>query len=124
MNLQHVAISVNELSEIKDFYQNIFGMEVTKKFKLSPDLANIIFNICKEVAVFQLNKGDLELEVFVYSEKTNDSFAHICISVSHREELLQNAKEQGYRVIIISRDYGDLIFLSDKSGNLFEIKED
>ena len=123
MNLQHIAISVSELSEIKDFYKNILGMEVTKKFKLSPDLANTIFNICKEVTVFQLKKGNVELEVFVCSEKTNLGFAHICVSVSHREELLQNANEQGYRTIIITRDYGDLMFLSDKSGNLFEIKE-
>lgn len=41
----------------------------------------------------------------------------------NREELVAKAEQNNYKCIRIEREISDLIFVKDKSGNIFEIKE-
>ena len=43
MNLNHVAISVNSIEEINDFYVNILEMQLMRQFDLNKNLAFNIF---------------------------------------------------------------------------------
>jgi len=51
-------------------------------------------------------------------------FQHICILVDDREALLKKAINKTYDFTRIEREDFDLVFVRDKCGNIFEIKED
>jgi len=123
MKLEHIAIAVSNSSEIKDFYKGFLGMEEVRNFVLNEDLSQKIFGIPKETLVVLLQKEDLVLEVFLLDEPLKKGFNHICFTISDREELVKAAGQNDYEVIRIERDYSDLIFIKDHSGNTFEIKE-
>ena len=123
MKLEHIAISVSDSAEIKDFYQDLLGMSEVRTFILNKELADRIFGITQESLVFLMQKNNLILEIFMSSGKKNQNFNHICISVKDREILVEKAVDNSYECIRIERDKSDLIFIKDKSGNVFEIKE-
>ena len=123
MKLEHIALTISEPADIKDFYLDILGMKEMKNFILNKSLANKIFNIDKEVSVYLLQKNDISLEMFILPGKNKHSFEHVCFAVNDREMLVENSLKQNYECIRIERDLFDLIFLKDKSGNVFEIKE-
>ncbi len=92
-------------------------------FVLNKTLAQKIFGINKNTSAFFLQKNDLFLEIFVTDEKLKQVFNHICLTIKDRETLATKAEAQNYECIRIERDIFDLIFIKDKSGNIFEIKE-
>lgn len=120
---QHLAFSINDINEIKGFYIGILGMKKIKNFTLNRDLSKQIFNFDSDIDVFLLKKDDLVLELFISKENSKNIYNHICIEVNNREELYLKAKNNNYECLRINRDYSDLIFIKDKSYNLFEIKE-
>ena len=93
-----------------------------KNFVLNKNLARDIFGIDKETKAFLLQKNELILEIFVVSESIEKGFNHICISDANREELVKIAMQYNYEIIRIEREYNDLIFIKDNSGNIFEMK--
>ncbi len=123
MKLEHIGLTISESKEIKDFYINILGMREVKTFVLNKILAQKIFGINKNTSAFFLQKNDLFLEIFVTDEKLKQGFNHICLTIKDRETLVTKAEAQNYECIRIERDIFDLIFIKDKSGNIFEIKE-
>ena len=123
MKLEHIALTISEPADIKDFYLDILGMKEVKNFVLNKVLANKIFGVNKEISVFLLQKDDISLEIFILHGQSKRSFEHICLAVNDREELVENCLKQNYECIRIERDLFDLIFLKDKSGNAFEIKD-
>ena len=123
MKLEHIALSVKNTSEIEAFYKDILGMKEVRNFVLNENLAEKIFGIPQETAVVLLQKEDLVLEIFLSDEPRVKSFNHICIAVADREKLMKVVNQNNYEVIRIERDYSDLVFIKDNSGNTFEIKE-
>lgn len=123
MKLEHIALTITDPAEIKDFYYNILGMSEVRNFVLEKDLAREIFGIDKETSVFLLQKDELLLEIFLLPEQHKQNFEHICISIKKREEFIEKAAQNAYKYIRLNRKYTDLIFIKDKSGNIFEIKE-
>jgi len=123
MKLEHIAISVKNTSEIENFYKGVLGMKEVRNFVLNENLAQKIFGIQEETPVTLLQKEDLVLEVFLSAEPWEKSFNHICIAVADREDLVKATGQNNYEVIRIERDYSDLVFIKDHSGNTFEIKE-
>ncbi len=123
MKLNHIALTVNNLSEIEKFYKGILGMNEIKHFVLKENLARKIFGFEKETPAFLLQKDQLFFEIFVLPEPLDKGFNHICLSFANRNELVNEAKENNYEVIRIERENFDLIFIKDSSGNIFEIKE-
>ena len=122
MKLEHIAISITDKTDIKKFYRDILGMEKIKEFSLKKSLASEIFNINQETSVFLLEKDELILEIFVTDEQIKHNFNHICFSVKDRNILVEKAEQNNYQTICIKREFSDLIFIKDKSGNIFEIK--
>lgn len=123
MKLQHIALNIVDIEEIKNFFIDILGMKAIKNFVLKKDLAQKIFNINQGTAVYVLQKSDLFLELFISNERFTQGFNHLCISIKNREELINKSKNANYEDIRIQREFSDLIFIKDKSGNIFEIKE-
>ena len=123
MKLEHIALSISDYKEIEKFYMNILGMKQIKNFVLRKELSATIFEINEEITVFLLQKDRVVFEIFITTEYRKQAFDHVCISIKNREGLINKAMVNGYKVIRIDRELFDLIFIKDKDGNIFEIKE-
>ena len=123
MKLAHIALSVSDYKEIEKFYTNVLGMKQIKTFVLRKDLAANIFEINEEITVFLLQKDRVVFEIFITTEYRKQAFDHVCISIKNREEFINKVLLKEYKVIRIERELFDLIFIKDKDGNIFEIKE-
>lgn len=123
MKLEHIALSVSDYKEIEKFYTNILGMKQIKNFVLRKELADNIFDINEEITVFLLQNDELIFEIFITTGYRKKAFDHICISIKNREKFIDKVLLNGYNVIRIEREIFDLIFIKDKDGNIFEIKE-
>lgn len=123
MNVEHVALTIRSPEEIGNFYKELLGAREIKNFVLEKDIAREIFGIDRETSVFQLQKDNLLLELFVMPESFDHGFNHLCISVKNRVALVEKAAENAYECIRIRRKGSLLIFIKDKSGNIFEIWE-
>ena len=122
MKLEHIAINVVDELEIASFYIDVLGMSKLKNFTISKGLSEQIFNIPKEAVVYLMQKEEIILEIFVTKKQYKQGFRHICISVKNREELVKKAEQKAYECTRIKREFSDLVFIRDKSGNIFEIK--
>jgi len=123
MKLAHIALSVSDHKEIEKFYTNVLGMKQIKNFVLTKSLTANIFGINEEIYVFLLQKDRVVFEIFITTEYRKQAFEHVCISIKNREGFINKAIINGYKVIRIEREVFDLIFIKDKDGNIFEIKE-
>ncbi|MEA1898611.1 MAG: VOC family protein [Bacteroidota bacterium] len=123
MKLEHIALSVSDYKEIEKFYTNILGMKQIKNFVLRKELAANIFEINEEITVFLLQKDKVIFEIFIAAGYRKQAFDHICFSIKDREKFINKVMLSGYKVIRIERELFDLIFIKDKDGNIFEIKE-
>lgn len=119
---KHIGISIKDPLDIDYFYIDILKMNIEKKSTLSASLAEQIFNIPKEIEIVTVRKDDLIIELFSTEENLNTYF-HICISVDNRNELIKQIKEKGYPCTIIKKDPFDMVFIKDRSNNLFEVKQ-
>ncbi len=122
MNLNHIALTVSDSKEVHDFYQNILGIDKIQYFILEKDFAKTIFGINKEIRAFFLEKDNICFEIFVSSKQIKHGFNHICISTEDRGKMIDKAINNGYEVIQIKKQPTDLVFIKDKTGNMFEIK--
>jgi len=123
MKIEHIALNIIDSQEVKKFYQNILGMIQISNFELDKDLAKQFFNIRKNTSVYLMQRDNLILELFVNSKSYNRGFNHICIVLKNRESVVSEAVENSFKCIRRKREHFDQIFICDKSGNIFEIKE-
>ena len=70
-----------------------------------------------------MQKNEVFFEIFITTGNRKKAFDHICISINNREKFINKVMISGYKVIRIERELFDLIFIKDKDGNIFEIKE-
>lgn len=115
---------INDPQEVVDFYEGILGLKKEREFNLDRNLAAEIFGIHQETPVFQLRDESLMMELFVRPVPFEPDFQHICLSFENREEIIDRVNENGYECIRLERTYSDLVFIKDRSGNMFEIKEE
>lgn len=123
MNLEHIALTITDRKEIEIFYQKILGFSEVRSFILQEDLAREIFGIEKETRVYHLQNDSLLMELFLMPERFEHFYNHICISIPNREEIVYKADQYAYECIRIRRQNSDMIFIKDRSGNIFEIKQ-
>jgi catechol 2,3-dioxygenase-like lactoylglutathione lyase family enzyme len=122
MKLEHVALTIIDQKEIGQFYKKILGFSELRNFNLQEDLVRQIFGIYKDTTVYQLQYGDVLLELFIMPERFKHVYNHICLSIPDPEKIVNRAGKHGYKFIRIRRQHSDLIFIKDRSGNLFELK--
>lgn len=124
MRLNHIALGIQRVGELNDFYKNILGFHRERQFSIDALLAEKLFGLTVPAEVFLYKKEDVYIELFLSTEKTIHGFAHVCIDVADCESLVQRSKDAGYPVIRVERELKpDLIFIQDQAGNAFEIKK-
>lgn len=121
--LNHVALNIIEPREVIEFYKDVLEFSEDRRFILNQDLSKKIFDIDQSVGVFLLSKEDLVLELFVVNEPVRSLYSHTCIKVADKDNVIKKATAKDYVVKIIKRiDSDDMVFIKDKTGNMFELK--
>jgi len=120
----HIGITIKDKAEVENFYKNILGFELIKIFTISAFLSENIFNIEKDIEVALVDNKDFTIELFISKIDNKQNYEHICIMVENREQIIKKAQENRYPCIMIEREPFDIVFIRDKTGNLFEIKEE
>lgn len=124
MRLNHVAFSVNDSEEIENFYEDILGFSLKRKFLMEAGISARFFGINKEIDVYFMEKGDVGFEIFLYPEKGKKVFPHLCLEYSDCNVIYSMAQKQNYKTEVkINPGRNDTYFVWDKSGNMFELKE-
>ncbi|MBI9065770.1 MAG: VOC family protein [Salinivirgaceae bacterium] len=124
MKINHIALNIENKDEITNFYQNILCFKFEYDFDMPFSLSSDIFGIENSTKVYLVKKENTILELFMHSVKSNIGYAHICLDVDNRENTAVKCNEEGYPVIRIERnDKTDLLFIKDKNGNIFELKD-
>ncbi|HPE87288.1 MAG: VOC family protein [Bacteroidia bacterium] len=125
MKLNHIALNINHVDDILNFYQNMLGMQLQYQFTLSASLSRAFFGFDQELPVYFYQKDHVAFELFVTSKKINNGIAHACLEIPDRESFIAQCQDMGYPVNCVERDSKpNLVFVWDKSGNCFEIKEE
>lgn len=124
MKLHHLALTIQNISEIQHFYIDLLGFKLIKEFELDKEWSKQIFGVNKSSQAFYLEGHGLALELFIDENRKQNNFNHWCISFPNREAFIAKAKKQNTNIIRIPRDSHDLLFIKDASENIFEIKED
>jgi catechol 2,3-dioxygenase-like lactoylglutathione lyase family enzyme len=123
MELKHIGLNFQRKEELVDFYQNILGFQFEYQFDMSAELCDDIFGVNKQLKVFLYKREDMLLELFVHSVNLINGFSHICFAVEDREIIATKCEQSRYQVIRIKRiDNPDILFVKDKVGNIFELK--
>lgn len=124
MKIEHVAIWVNDLEKVKEFYKTYFNCESNEKY----------YNPVREFESYFLTfESGTRLEIMRQKgidkqPKSNQTgWAHIAISLSSKEavdKLTDKLKEDGYPVLNGPRTTGDGYYesvIEDPEGNLLEL---
>lgn len=121
--LQHIAITINNESEIYDFYVNILKCKIIKEQQIDAELSHKIFNIPLQSKIIYLQLFDLTIEAFVQEQISHSkTYNHICINAWNNDEIADKAKKSKYLTKTHKGKNGITYFLYDKSNNIFEIK--
>ncbi len=123
MKQPHIALSINHSEDIDKLYKDIFGMEEVKSFVLDRSLSKSIFTIDQDVSVQLLKRGEVLFELFITDKIQPMTFNHVCLAFSDRKEVCKAAQLSGYTVIEKQKGQSTLLFIKDKSNNIFELKD-
>jgi len=121
--LNHLALPLHFTDDIQHFYAGIFGFTEKYRFEIDREVASVIFGIEDEITVSVIEREGLSIELFHLTDAIQSGIAHVCLNVPDFSVICQLAKESGYPVLAIDRPKGAIAFISDKTGNRFEIKE-
>ena len=125
----HTAISVPNLEDAIDWYKDVLGFKVERKFPIP--------TIPAEVAI--IKNGDLRIEIFEVpdaaplpedrrlpdSDNRTHGNKHIAFTIRNVEKFSEELKTRGADIVWVKRfDHGANIFIRDNSGNLIEFVEE
>lgn len=124
MKLNHAALSINDSEEIENFYEDVLGFRLQRKFLMDAGITSKFFGVNKNIEVYFLEKSSIGLEIFLYPEKRNKIFPHLCLEYFGCKVIYAKAQQMGYKTEEkINPGRNNTLFIWDKSGNMFELKE-
>ncbi len=121
--LQHIALTVNESKEIKNFYEDVLLFKLKHTFSVNEKLSEKLFNVPKKTDVYVMRYHKAEIEIFITQQKETKVFSHVCIAYREAEILYDSAVKKGYKTFLKKGAMQDTYFIWDKSKNMFEIKK-
>jgi lactoylglutathione lyase len=128
MKIEHIAIWVMDLENMKKFYLKFFDLSSNEKYYNQKKKFSSYFLSFKSGARIELMHRP---DISEYIEKSNSKIglAHFAVSVGTKERvnsLTEKFRENGIRIIGDPRTTGDGYYesiISDPEGNLIEITE-
>jgi len=119
----HAGITIYDEKDIEAFYRDLLGFAVEREFALESGLNRRLFGRGEEVPITLLVRGGDRIELFLAESRRRDDYAHLCVDVEDRELFLERIRAKGYPCTVIERGGSPLVFVEDRSGNRFEIKQ-
>lgn len=123
MKLYHIALNILDESEVDHFYRSILKFWPNRTFEITDELSREIFQHDGETKVFTVRNADLVLELYLAGEEHPKGFQHVSLGVHNRDHVAEKAKAFGYPVIRIKKEPYDMLFIKDKAGNIFELRD-
>jgi catechol 2,3-dioxygenase-like lactoylglutathione lyase family enzyme len=125
MLLNHIGLVNRDEEDAILFYQDFLGLDKTRDFMVSSELAKQLFGMSREIKVLVFEKETFKIEVFISPEYTVSSprLNHLGISVNDLNQFIQTAGKKGIQVIFGNHAGKTVYFIKDYSGNLVEIKQ-
>ncbi|MBN2699348.1 MAG: VOC family protein [Bacteroidales bacterium] len=120
--LQHIALTVNDSGEIRNFYEDVLGFRLVRKFSLERETIRNIFHEEDETDVYLMGHDGIELELFLSPLREKKVFSHVCLLCSDAEMTARKASGRGYELFTRENRGKQTYFIWDKSRNMFEIK--
>lgn len=114
--MRHIALKVTDMARSKDFYRNVFGMEVVWE----PDPQNVYLSSgCDNIALHEVsNRGQN------FPEQQLDHLGFIVENIARVEELEKEFRSQGVRIIHpfkIHRDGSASFYCADPDGIVIQM---
>ena len=125
MRIQHVGLVCRSEGNSDRFYQDLLGLEKTRSFTLSRELARDLFGFDQSFQVITYLKDDAHFEIFVIEESkaAPPQFHHVALEVENRERFLEECRGMLVPVVDVSKEGKVVTMIRDFDGNLFEIKD-
>ncbi|MFU2028442.1 VOC family protein [Bacillus wiedmannii] len=126
MKIEHVAIWVNDLEGMRDFYKQYFGGEENSLYHNPKKQFESYFITFEGGARLELMR-QVGIDGNIQTQTQTMGYAHIAFSVGSKEkvnELTNTLREAGYPVLNGPRTTGDGYYesvVSDLEGNQIEI---
>ena len=100
-NLYHVAIAVNNISEVEKVYTMALGLKVEHREVVEDQKVNTSMLVPKDggTAIELLEPMSEDSPISKFLEKRGEGIHHICYKVDDLESVLAKLKEQGVRLI-------------------------
>lgn len=123
IDFHHLGLTIACETDVREFYQDILGLDVQREFVLEKETADRIFHQSRSVKIVAGMIGDVYMELFLDSEGSQAVWEHVCLVVNDRATLIEKCRVKDYDVTVIERKPVDIVFVCDRSGNRFEIKQ-
>lgn len=120
--LKHIALTVNDAAEIKNFYEDVLLFDLKQKHSVDGEVISLIFDMEGATDVCIMEQHDVQFEIFIRPEKERKVFSHVCLVYRNAEVIYNNSIKGDYKALIKKNPGNDTYFIWDKSGNIFEIK--
>lgn len=117
MKLEWITYRVNNLNNALDFYENILGLELNARFKVSETM---------ELAFLKLDNTQIELiEDKERIESFNANEVSIGLEIKNTDEWLKYLSEKDIEVIGSMKQGANLVFtfIKDYDGNAIQLVE-
>jgi len=121
--LNHVALQCNDKEKVETFFTEVLGLPIKKKFTVSRELSEAIFDIDESVDVEVYDNNETRFEIFITQIEEKRGYGHVCIEIDNKKEFIDRCKQYDIKPMVITKGGKNLLFVRDFSGNLFEIKE-
>ena len=126
MKIEHLAIWVNDLEKMKDFYIRFFGVTANNKYhNPTKQFSSYFLSFKTGTRIELMYKPDISNQLSAHRQ--NLGYAHFAISVGSKDQvdqLTEKIRLEGFKVVGEPRTTGDGYYesvISDPEGNLIEV---
>ncbi len=129
MILNHIALVCSSEKNSDKFYQEILELRKLESKTVPAELSKKIFGSEHAYQLIKYGNKDIVFEIFIAVEQDRAAIRpsqirieHTCIEVDAIDAFLRKCAAGAVEIRRIPKDEGQLVFVKDFDGNLFEIK--
>lgn len=124
MELKHVALVSRSEKDADIFFEKLLGLTKEPPKILPAELSSALFDIDAELKVINYKRVGMKFEIFITGRRSPEvrPVAHVCLEIPDPPAFLQRCGELGVQVLRFPKGDKEITFVTDKTGNLFEIK--
>lgn len=126
MHIDHIAIWVNDLENMKNFYTRIFEVRSNQKYvNHKKEYSSYFLSFASGTRIELMKRSDIQAKTKQLITQTG--FAHMAISVGSKakvDEITKQIRNLGHKIVSEPRTTGDGYYecvISDPEGNSIEI---